>query len=130
MEERPLLPERADDGRFLTGPDPLQALGIRVPSSIRDRLRALVMLPGHPWSGKEPTVLGREILCREIEVLWAQAVEADPEAAAAAEEAQRKVAKRAAAKVAARKATERAETVAKQLLDLAANIKESQGIRS
>lgn len=120
------MPERTENGRFIPRPDPLVPVGIRIPTSVRDRLRALVRLPGHAWSGMEPTVLGREILRGEIEALWRQAVEADPEAATAAEEAERKVAQRAAA----RKAAERAEAEARRLLDLAANIKESQGIRS
>jgi hypothetical protein len=49
--------QRGPGGRFLTGPDPLQALGVRVPASVVGAIEAAAQA-----QGVRPTALARELL--------------------------------------------------------------------
>lgn len=78
MDERPGLPDRDEAGRFLLSEDPMVSLGVRIPTSFREKLREL-----GKEKGKQPTVLARWLLMRGIQGEWAKAFPA----AAAAEDA-------------------------------------------
>lgn len=77
MDERPGLPDRDEAGRFLLGEDPMVSLGVRIPTSYREKLRELAKA-----KGKQPTVVARVLLTQAIQDLWDRA---HPEEAAAVE---------------------------------------------
>jgi hypothetical protein len=78
MDERPGLPERDEAGRFLLGEDPLVSVGVRIPTSVRERLRELARA-----KGRQPTVLARLLLCEAIQGLWDREHPEEKEAASA-----------------------------------------------
>jgi hypothetical protein len=79
MDERPAgLPERDEAGRFLLGEDPMVSVGVRIPTSYREKLRELARA-----KGRQPTVLARLLLCQAIQDLWDQAHPEETAAAAA-----------------------------------------------
>jgi len=63
--ERPGLPERDPTGRFLPGEDPLVAVGVRIPNSLREKLKELAAAKKEP-----PTTLARALLTEAIEARW------------------------------------------------------------
>jgi hypothetical protein len=84
MDERPGLPDRDEAGRFLLSDDPMVSVGVRIPTSYREKLRATARA-----KGKQPTVMARWLLLRAIQDQWAQTFPKEAAAEAAAEAAQR-----------------------------------------